>query len=233
MTYRSVATMLFTLLFASPFLCAQSAQVGAERGAKSTNRIRVDNVHYRPARWEAEKVKEFESEVTNKGGLVYVYFTNASDEPVNLHSWRMNGYDESYWRLSPFIAWDRCSNEHPEPGATSVLEINGIMEDVAEGKPFEFSYVDRDGRVTTKYAGELRADPVSVSFIRFPIGTWTATEKTWDILHRMHPSIGIDKTFCGRSCAKRGSRRSFQNTTVAIPFRIALAPAAGIVEARE
>ncbi len=314
MTYRSVYTVLFSILFASPFLCAQTAQVGAERQAKSTERIRVDYVHYRPARWEAEKVKEFESEITNKGGLVYVYFTNASDDPINLHFWRMNGYDESYWRLNHFVAWDRCSNEQPEPGATSVLEINGVTEDFAEGKPFEFSYVDRDGRVTTKYAGELRADPVSVSFIRvmpdmrqfelylrnsgeapfalrnaevigrqtvnvewsaaqlpakghaigrltlaeplpsahlfvvrvtvgedgaeraicahrrafpdeFPIGTWTANEKTWDILHRMHIDTVVeggppDKPFFTEAVPKYGFRAMVHTGQPVNPDRV-------------
>lgn len=281
-------------------LCAQTAQMGADREAKSTDRIRVDYVHYRQARWEAEKVKEIESEIVNKGGLVYVYFTNVSDKPVNLHFWRMNGNDESYWRLSYFVAWDRCSNEHPEPGVMGVLEINGITEDFAEGKPFDFSYVDRDGRPSTSFKGELHADPVSISFIRvmpdlrqlevyvrnsggtpfdlgavevvgkqtanlewttpvlaangyaiarvtlteplpagqlliarlnlkngdreravyahrrafpdeFPIGTWTANEKTWETLRRMHIDTVVeggpkDKPFFNEAVPKYGFR---------------------------
>lgn len=300
MPLRAVSIILFAVCATPQFLYAQTAQVGAKRGTESTGRIRVDYVHYRPARWEAEKVKEFESEIVNKGGLVYVYFTNISEKPVNLHFWRLNGNDESYWRLNHFVAWDRCSNEHPEPGTMRVLEINGTTEDFAEGKPFDFSYVDRDGRAATSYTGELHVDPVSVSFIRvmpdlrnfdvyvrnssgtpfglgaveavgkptesvewttnslatkghaiarvtlaetlpsaqplivritikkgeeeraiyahrrafpdeFPIGTWSANEKTWDTLHRMHIDTVVeggpkDKPFFTEATPKYGFR---------------------------
>ncbi len=144
----------------------QTAQVGADAGARGGERLEVAYVHYRPARWETERVKEFESEFPNKGGLVYVYFRNVSDEPVDLRYWRVNKQDESYWRLNHFVAWDRHYRPRLEPGQYDVLEINATTKDFREGAEFDFSYVDRSWKPAVRFNTTLTQDPVVISCIR-------------------------------------------------------------------
>src|SRR5690606_8197838 len=44
------------------------------------DRLRFEYVHYRPAVWEEEALREKENERPNRGGLIYAYFTNVSPE---------------------------------------------------------------------------------------------------------------------------------------------------------
>lgn len=146
---------------------AQTAQVGADAAARSTGKLRMEYVHYRPAVWEREKVREFETEHVNEGGLLYLYYTNTSEEPVQLRFWRVNGKDESYWRLNHFIAWDRAYAEQLAPGATGVLEINATAADFAPGRPFSFAWVDGSWKPVLSHRQEsLIEDPVQISCIR-------------------------------------------------------------------
>jgi hypothetical protein len=145
---------------------AQSAQMGADVKAQGASKLRIDYVHYRPARWEKELVKEFESAPENEGGLLYIYFTNVTDKPVDLRFWRVNGQDESYWRLNHLVAWDRLYNQNLGPGASGVLEIDSTQAAFGAGQPFDFAFVDSGWKPAVKYAGELKEDPLAVSFIR-------------------------------------------------------------------
>lgn len=160
-----LASVLLSLLPA-PFLFGQTAQVGGDAQARSSDKLRVEYVHYRPARWETEQVQEFESEHPNRGGLVYVYYTNISKDTLHLRYWRANGKDESYWRLNHFVAWDRAWRDTVEPGRLGVLEIDAVSREFGEGRPFEFSYVDDTWRPVTSYECVLREDPVQLSCIR-------------------------------------------------------------------
>ncbi len=149
-----------------PPLFAQTAQGGVRAQKSSPDKLRVEYVHYRPARWETERVQELVSEHPNRGGLVYIYYTNVSEEPVRLRYWRANGKDESYWRLNHFVAWDRAWRETVEPGQLGILEINAVSREFAPGRPLEFSCVDDAWLPVTSYECALREDPVQLSCIR-------------------------------------------------------------------
>ncbi len=145
---------------------AQSAQVGADTNAPASGTLRVEYVQYRPAKCETEKITEFENEFLNQGGLVYVYFRNLGDKPVDLYFWRVNNRDESYYRMNHLVAWDRTHNKHVKPNEMGVLEINATSPDFGPGKPFKFLYMPRSERATARYEGVLNPDPVQIAYIQ-------------------------------------------------------------------
>jgi len=153
-------------LFAQASGSAQGVQKGADAKARGRDKLRIEYVGYRAARWETQHVTEVEEDRPNRGGLVSVYFTNVTQDPVHLAYWRCNGKDESYWRLGAHLAWDRAYDRDLAPGALGVLEINAVTEDFSAGRPFKFSYVDRSWAPAGRYETVLEEDPVQVSFIR-------------------------------------------------------------------
>ena len=88
------------------------------------------------ASYETDHVTEKEDEHPNRGGLVYVYYTNHTDATVRLNHWRWNDHDESIWRLDGVISWDRASHKTLAPGQTGVLEIIAPGDDFAPRKPY-------------------------------------------------------------------------------------------------
>ena len=171
MTHRHGFTQALALAACIAMLCPpaepQSAQKGADAFARGRERLRIDYVGYRAARWETAHVTEVEIDRPNQGGLIHVYFTNVSDQPLRLAFWRANRKDESYWRLGGFLAWDRTYDHQLEPGQTSVLDINAVSDDFAPGKPFSFSYVARPSWSSAgRYECELCEDPVQIGYIR-------------------------------------------------------------------
>ena len=150
--------------------CYSSGAQGAKEEPKPRRRpagaLRFDYVGYRAARWEAEKVVEPQQERPNRGGLVHVYFTNTSDKPVGLRHYRLNGKHDSYYRLGGDIAWDRLLKGTVAPGDVGVLEINGISEEFASGKPFELTYIDRNWSPVGRTTSTLQEDRVQISCIR-------------------------------------------------------------------
>ncbi len=153
---------------------SQTDQKGADRKAKTWEKLRIEYVGYRPVQYEDELVHEPQNERPNRGGLVYLYFTNISEEPVRLAFWRVNGKDESYWRLGGRLAWDRDYGKHIAPGEPGVLEIDAITDDFADGQPFSFQWIARPSwRPVVRYKTQLREDPVQISFIRFLSGLRT------------------------------------------------------------
>lgn len=156
-----IAIVLFTLPSA-----AQTAQVGADPNAKSNNKLTVEYVGYRQARWEKEHVKELDDSNPNEGGQVSAYLRNNTDRRIQLRFWRLNGQDESYWRVDQRSVWDRTFDKDLDPGEMTVVEINGLTGDFAPEKPFNFAYVDESwlgaGYIQTK----LAEDPVQISYVR-------------------------------------------------------------------
>lgn len=145
---------------------AQTLQKGASPAARGKTLLRFDYVGYRPARYETQAIVEPENERPNQGGLVTVYYTNVSDQPVSLAFWRANGKDESHWRLGGFLAWDRASDKQLAPGQTGVLELNAVSGEFAAGRPFKFSWVARDTwRSAGQLEGVLAEDPAQVSLV--------------------------------------------------------------------
>ncbi len=166
MRYVLTLVLVCGALGFSSLAAAQTAQVGAEAQAKGTEKIRVDYVHYRPAKWDTEHIKEAESDITNQGGLLYLYLTNASTSPVEPRFWRYNNRDESFWLLNHLVAWHRLLGRTLAPGETTVLEINGISRDFGRDLPFLFQLVDDSWLPCARYEGALREDPVQISLIR-------------------------------------------------------------------
>lgn len=162
---RHAALVALALLLAGA-AAAQTAQLGVERAGRASDRLKVEYLHYRPAVWEKELITEYENEIVNEGGLVYVYYTNTTQEPVSLRFYRINGKDTSYWLLNHFVAWDREYHPTVAPGQTTVLELNATVADFGPGKPFDFQLVDRDGRSVATLKSTLKKDPVQVAYIR-------------------------------------------------------------------
>ncbi|MFM1920206.1 MAG: hypothetical protein RLZZ303_1840 [Candidatus Hydrogenedentota bacterium] len=163
--YVLVLAATITLIAAWP-VWAQSAQVGADRAARSRDKLAVEYLLYRPARWEKDLVVEHENEFPNEGGFLALYLRNTSDKPMSLRFWRANDQDESYWRLNHLIAWDRMYDKNLEPGQLTVLEINAKTKDFAAGAPFEFNFVEGSWRPVVAYKGTLTENPYRVSYVR-------------------------------------------------------------------
>ena len=131
--------------------------------------VAIDYVHYRPVKYETEKVVESQNEKPNKGGLVFVYCRNISDEPVRFRRWYLNRKESISYRLAGEIAWDRLHHEGIAPGQTTVLEISGMTEDFSEGRAFEFAFIGGNWRPCGAIRTTLKKDPVDITFIRvFP-----------------------------------------------------------------
>lgn len=161
----------FTSLFFLSSLCfsicsfAQTAQLGANLEGKSSMKLSIEKIIYRPAEWEKEKIKEFESDIVNKGGLVHIYYRNTSNEPVHIRYWRWNRKDRSHWILNHFVAWDRFINQTVQPGEVGVLEINAVSEDFASGVKFTLQLVDERSRLCATAEGTLIPDPLRITYI--------------------------------------------------------------------
>lgn len=145
---------------------AQTAQVGGVAGAHGSDKLVIDHVAYRAARCETEGVREPEHDEPNRGGLISAYVRNATAGPVNLRFWRLNGRDESLYRVDRRVVWDRTHRTTLAPGETTVVEINGLSADFAPGSPFRFAWIDDSWEEVGGTETTLREDPVQVAFIR-------------------------------------------------------------------
>lgn len=152
-------------------LQGQTLQKGGDASARGEESLRFDYISFRAAACEMQHVHEPENERPNQAGLITVYYTNITDEPLQLAYWRANQLDESHWRLGGFLAWDRNSGETLLPGQTGWLEINAVSEEFAPGSPFDFVWVSSDKWVPVgRVKGTLAEDPVQVSYIRLRPG---------------------------------------------------------------
>ena len=135
------------------------------------NSFRLDYLHYRPVQYEKQFVQEMENVHPNKGGLIYAYYTNISNEPISLAHWRWNDFDESVWRLDNLICWDRHYESKIDPGQTSVLEINAISNDFAENRDYKFEIISKNTWESVFIqSGKLIEDQISIPLIRFKKG---------------------------------------------------------------
>ncbi len=106
--------------------------------------IEVRYISYRPARWEENSLSEQVNEKRNLGELVFVYYKNISDTPVDLREWYINERESGHFRLSGDVAWDRRYASRLMPGQTTVLEISGVSEDFQLGKKADFALIGSD-----------------------------------------------------------------------------------------
>ncbi len=165
MLLRKIIIVVFIVLY-TQIGYAQTAQLGADLKTKGTFPLAIEKINYKPAKWESEKVKEHESEIVNKGGLVYIYYRNISNDPITIKYWRWNRKDRSHWVLNYLVAWDRYINQTVQPNQLGVLEINAVSEDYAEGKNFSLQLVDDNYRLRTNVEGTLIESKIRITYIR-------------------------------------------------------------------
>lgn len=157
----------FAVVVCAALAPAQTAQVGADANAANLRKLAIDYVGYRPARYETEHVIELDNSNPNEGGFISVYLRNNSDKPIRLRFWRLNGKDESHYRVDLRDVWDRTYHDTLEPGQSTVCEINGLTRDFAAGQPFNFAYVDSSWMGAGYILTKLTEDPVQIACIRF------------------------------------------------------------------
>jgi hypothetical protein len=161
---RVVRPVLLLVATAAATVAAQTLQKGIERDLPGSERLAFDYVGFRAAVYDSVNVHEPENEHPNRGGWISLYYTNRSDKPVRLAFWRVNDKDESHWRLSPAVAWDRAYHKDLAPGRTSVLEINAVSEELGPGNRIRFQWVDRDSWAPVGFVdAPLVEDPVQVA----------------------------------------------------------------------
>ena len=125
--------------------------------------LEIRYMAYRPAVWEEKELMEEVNERRNKGGLVFVYYTNTSDNPVHLREWFMNGREAGNYRLAYDIAWDRSYSETIQPGQTAVTEICGVSEDFQTGKSANFGILGRNWLPVALQTGSFQEEEVRIS----------------------------------------------------------------------
>jgi hypothetical protein len=166
--HKCTYVLLLAFLFQAILLPVVTEAEGAteDRPRIRNPKLTIEHIHYRPVRYETEKVTEPQNERPNQGGLVFVYVENTSSEPVRLRSWYLNRRGDSFYRLGGSIAWDRLHTEQLGPAETTVLEISGVSEDFAADAPFEFAFIGGNWRPVGGIRTTLRQDPIRMTFIR-------------------------------------------------------------------
>lgn len=163
---RGIRGLVALFLITAPLAFGQAAQKGINVNARTQGKFRLEYLHYRPAVWEADQVVEIERDFPNKGGLLYLYLRNISEETSKLDFWRYQKKDRSYWIQSGMVAWDRTWESNIAPGGLAVMEINGISADFAPGTSFDFAVMGDGMGPAVRHAGVLEPDAVNVALIR-------------------------------------------------------------------
>ena len=127
------------VLILSVFILSNRS-IGQNFGA---SKLQIEDIVFRPASWEEEQLSEARNERPNKGGLVFVYYKNVTEEPIKIARFRINNKDQGYYVQSGEVAWTRSYGDKIQPGETMVYEINAVSEQFSEGKEFSFSVIDR------------------------------------------------------------------------------------------
>jgi hypothetical protein len=151
----------------------KTATSSRRRGPRQRTGLRIDYVRYRQARWETEQVKELDISRVNEGGSVCVYVTNTSNAGERLRDWRLNDREAGTYHQDFLVGWDRMLGSGSakdatriEPGCMGVVEICGLSDDFAPGKPFRFSQSLGRGGAGGSIETTLQEDPIQISFIR-------------------------------------------------------------------
>lgn len=128
--------------------------------------LTLEYLHYRPATWDSVNIKEEPYEINNKGGYVFAYFRNTSEQRQRIREWNWNRNSGAKFRLAGRIAWDRNHHSTLEPGQLGVLEICGLSEDFSSGKLMELGFIGGNWRSIGRFTDTLAVDPVRISFIK-------------------------------------------------------------------
>jgi len=127
--------------------------------------VKVQYLALRPARWEENALIEEINEKRNKGGLVFVYYTNTSDKPLPLREWYLNKRESGHFRLSGDVAWDRRYTDVLQPGQTTVQEICGVSDDFQVGKNADFAIIGQNWEPIAYQPGVLEPEMLRVTSI--------------------------------------------------------------------
>lgn len=158
--------MIKRIWIAALFLMVATFAGAEEKSPVPQRTARIDAVRYIPARWETKEVHEPENERPNRGGMVSIYATNLSTVPIRWKEYLANGRGETYWQLGGRLSWSRQLEEDIPPGKTGVLEMCGITDELAEGKPFSFALRSGGWRPIATIQTTLREDPLQISYLR-------------------------------------------------------------------
>lgn len=134
---------------------------------KSVLPIAVNYISFRPAAWEEKTIIEEVNEKRNQGGLMFVYYTNTSDQAVALREWYLNERESGHYRLAGDVAWDRRYTDVVAPGETTVQEICGVSADFQVGKKAGFSIIGSNWQPVSGYDGKLEPEKWRISSITF------------------------------------------------------------------
>jgi hypothetical protein len=149
-----------TLLLAT---LAALVSPGSAQESRSDLPLRIDYLALRPARWEEKALTEEVNEKRNRGGLVFVYYTNTSDKSVSLREWYLNSRESGHFRLAGDIAWDRRYDDVLAPGETTVQEICGVSDDFQPGKPADFAIIGGDWQPVAFRQGVFEQEKLRVT----------------------------------------------------------------------
>lgn len=178
--FQILNIFIFCLLLNSYSLVGQNSETGT---------LKIERVVFRPAQWEQEQLQEIRNERPNKGGLVFVYYKNTSNEAVRIARFLINGNEEGYYTQAGDVAWTRSFDDNIHPGETKVYEINAVSDIFSAGKDFSLSLIDRKRwSAIAKTEVILEEEQVHISSIiweedlkQFTLHLQSNSDKQWDI----------------------------------------------------
>ncbi|MEY2905278.1 MAG: hypothetical protein RJA52_1294, partial [Bacteroidota bacterium] len=129
--------------------------------------LEVEYISLRPAKWEETVLIEEINEKRNEGGLVFIYYKNISDRPVNLREWYLNDRESGHFRLAGDVAWDRRYTNTLNPGETTVQEICGVSKDFQIGQPAHFSILNQNWQSTLDHITNFESEKFRITSMVF------------------------------------------------------------------
>lgn len=159
--------------------------IGQNNGS---DRLNIERVVFRPAQWEEQHLIEKRNERPNRGGLIFVYYKNISDQAIQIARFLINKKEEGFYTQSGDIAWTRHYGEKIYPGETKVYEINAVSGLFSEGKDFSFNMIDRKSWSAIASAKVvLEKEPLQITSIiwqegltRFTLHLQNNSDVKWD-----------------------------------------------------
>lgn len=167
-TARLFILTQFSLLIFTPGLFAEDESDKESRRERWLNAdlpLKIEQLWYRPAKWETERVTEPVNEKPNRGGLIRVYFKNTADESIELRTWHANGKSASYHRQAGSIAWDSLAETRVSPNHYGVLEISATDAQFAPGREIEFAFIQRNWKPGGVHMGTLSPPDLEIALI--------------------------------------------------------------------
>ena len=168
-------------------LLACSYSLVGQHSGKGT--LNIEKVVFRSAQWEQEQLREERNERPNKGGLVFVYYKNTSDQAIRLTRFLINGKEQGYYTQSGDVAWTRSFGDKIDPGETKVYEINAVSDKFSNGKDFSLTLIDRKRwSAIAKTHVTLEKEEVHISSIiwqedleRFTLHLQNKSDQKWEL----------------------------------------------------